>query len=214
VASCTLIGMSAIIFDFDGTIADSFDFVLDYLTDEAKLPSLVGNDRQDFRHLSMIAMARELGHSRFRLPGLFFRGRRVMAGVIDEVEPFADVSDTIRKLHAEGHELFIVSSNSLPSVRAFLHRHELHEYFLEIYGGIGLFGKAPALKRLLREQNLQLDDSMYIGDEVRDVEAAQSINMRVIAVLWGFAKPADLRHHKPTAVAETPSDLIKVIEEL
>jgi phosphoglycolate phosphatase len=206
--------MSAIIFDFDGTISDSFDYVLDFLTMQAKRPLLVGIERSALRGLSMVALARELGHSRLRLPILFWRGRRIMMVAIGKVEPFAGMPEVIRKLHAEGHKLFIVSSNNLTNVREFLHRNQLHEYFLEIYGGVGMFGKAPALRKLLQEQNLELGDSLYIGDELRDVEAAQSIKMRIIAVLWGFAKPEDLRTLKPTALAETPENIIKIIEEL
>ncbi len=206
--------MAAIIFDFDGTIANSFDYVLDFLSDQAHAVRLEGTERQAQRGLSMIAMARSLGHSRWRLPMLFVRGKRIMTRAIDEVRPFDGMPEVIRKLHAEGHELFVLSSNNLVNVRKFLHEHELHEYFLEIYGGVGMFGKAPALRKLLREQQLALDDSLYIGDELRDVEAAQSISMRSIGVLWGFAKPHDLRALKPTAVAEAPNDIIKIIEEL
>jgi phosphoglycolate phosphatase len=206
--------MSAIIFDFDGTIADSFDYVLEFLTVEAKLKPLVGTDRLALRHLSMIAMARKLGHPHWRLPLLFWKGKRVMTRAIETVEPFAGMEEVIRKLHAEGHELFIVSSNSLANVHAFLHRYELHEYFLEIYGSVGMFGKAPVLRKLLREHQLELNDSMYIGDEIRDAEAAQSIKMRIIAVLWGFARQDDLRALKPTALATTPEDIIRITEEL
>ncbi len=206
--------MSAIILDFDGTIADSFDYVLDFLTVQAKLPLLIGTERAKFRHLSMIAMARKLGHPHWRLPMLFWRGRQIMRMSIDHVEPFPGVSEVIRKLHAEGHELFILSSNNLVNIREFLHRNDMHEYFLEIYGGVGLFGKAPALRKLLKEQHIELDDSLYIGDELRDVEAAQSLGMRIIAVLWGFARQSDLRARKPTALAETAEDIIKITEEL
>ncbi len=206
--------MSAIIFDFDGTIADSFDYVLDFLTVQSRALPLEGTDRQKLRHLSMIAMALALGHKHWRLPLLFLRGRRVMVHAIENVEPFAGMAEVIRKLHAEGHELFIVSSNNLANVHAFLHRYELHEYFLEIYGGVGMFGKAPALRKLLKEQQLELDDSLYIGDETRDVEAAQSVNMRIIAVMWGFARQADLRALHPTALASTPEDIIRITEEL
>ena len=203
-----------IIFDFDGTIANSYDYVLDFLTDQAGLVRLEGAPRQALHGQSMVAMARELGHSRWRLPILFVRGKRIITRAIYQVEPFEGMAEVVRKLHAEGHELFVLSSNNLINVRKFLHRHDLHEYFLEIYGGVGMFGKAPALRKLLKEQQLKLEDSLYIGDELRDVEAAQSIGMRILAVLWGFAKPHDILLLKPTAIAETPTDIIKRIEEL
>ncbi|MEO7364461.1 MAG: HAD-IB family phosphatase [Candidatus Saccharimonadales bacterium] len=203
-----------IIFDFDGTIADSFDYVLEFLTVEAGVEPLIGTDRQAFRNLSMIAMARKLGHRHWKLPLLFWKGKRVMSRALETITPFDGMPEVIRKLHAEGHELFIVSSNSLLNIREFLHKYELHEYFLEIYGSVGMFGKAPVLRKLLREQHLELAESLYVGDEQRDVAAAQSIQMPIIAVLWGFARQADLRRRRPTALAETPDQIITIIEEL
>ncbi|MGC1176710.1 MAG: HAD hydrolase-like protein, partial [Candidatus Saccharimonadales bacterium] len=150
----------------------------------------------------------------WKMPFLLMRGRRRMRQVIGQLEPFAGIPEAIRALHAEGHELFILSSNTLRNVRDFLHQHELHTYFLEIYGSVGLFGKASALRRLLREHNLERGDAIYIGDETRDVQAAQSLSLRVIAVTWGFTKPATLKALHPTALADQPSDLIRILEEL
>jgi phosphoglycolate phosphatase-like HAD superfamily hydrolase len=166
--------MSAIIFDFDGTIADSFDYIVGFLAAEAKLPPLTADQRQELRGMSMTAIGRHLGHSWLGLVRMFFRGRRLMAGNIQHVHPFEGMPDVIRKLHAEGHELFIVSSNTVHNVHTFLHHHNLHTYFLEIYGGVGLFSKAPALRRVLRNNNLDIKDALYIGDELRDVERSQA----------------------------------------
>ncbi len=206
--------MAAIIFDFDGTIADSFDYVAGFLIKEAGPEAAAATDKQDLRGLSMAAMARQLGHGWWRLPGLLFKGRRQMGGVINQLRPFDGMADVIEKLHAEGHELFIVSSNRVKNVRAFLRHHGLQTYFLEIYGGVGMFGKAPALRRLLRDQQIETKNAVYIGDELRDVQAAQSIKLPVIAVTWGFARPSSLIRLKPTAVVERPGDIVGAIGEL
>ena len=205
--------MAAIIFDFDGTIADSFDFVADFLADEAGQAPLDADKKQTLRGLSMFAMARRLGHSWWRLPRLLFKGRKGMGPVMNQVKPCDGMAELFQKLHGEGHELFILSSNTVPNVHKFLHRRQLHTYFLEVYGGVGLFGKASALKRLLREQKLQKDSTIYIGDELRDVQAAQSIGMRVVAVTWGFARPSDLEALQPSALADTPARLTQILEE-
>jgi len=100
------------------------------------------------------------------------------------------------------------------NVRSFLHEHALHTYFLEIYGGVGLFGKAPTLRRLLREQHLDPKDAVYIGDELRDVQAAQAVSLPVIAVTWGFARLSDLKAKRPTALANRPADLMGILDKL
>lgn len=216
---CTLIHhMATIIFDMDGTIADSFDYVSEFLARQAGEWPLTAKEKESLRGLSMGAMAKKLGHHWWNMPELFFKGRSRMRHSIKHLRPFQGMPEVIRKLHAEGHELFIVSTNSLNNVRHFLHVNGLHTYFLEIYGGVGVFGKAPALRRLLREQNLEIKDAVYIGDELRDVEAANSINLRVIAVTWGFARrkrlEAKLKAGEVAALAHIPADIIRVLEEL
>jgi phosphoglycolate phosphatase len=102
--------MAAIIFDLDGTIADSFDYIVDFLVDEAELAPFEPEIKQQLRGRSMVAIARQLGYSWWRLPGLFINGRRKMHDAMKSVKPFDGMPEVIRKLHAEGHELFVVSS--------------------------------------------------------------------------------------------------------
>lgn len=207
-------GMAAIIFDFDGTIADSFDYVADFLAASSRRAPLSTHQKQDLRQRSMIRMARQLGHPWWRLPSLFMKGRKQMTAGITDIKPFAGIPEVLQKLHAEGHELFIVSSNTVVSIHAFLHHHNLHTYFLEVDGNVGLLGKGRALRRLLKAQSLETNDAVYIGDERRDIHGAQVIDMRIIAVTWGFDQPAALKALKPTAVANKPAELITILEEL
>ena len=206
--------MAAIIFDFDGTIADSFDFVATFLAEGANLPPLTGKQKQELHSLSMAAMARRLGYGWWRLPFLLFKGRRQMKGSIKQLQPFDGMPAVIRQLHADGYKLFIVTSNSVRNIHDFLHHHQLEAYFSEVTGSIGWFGKAGALRRLLKKHRLEVASAIYIGDELRDVEAAQSIQLPVIAVTWGFARPGDLTVLRPTGLAGSPPKLLSMLREL
>jgi phosphoglycolate phosphatase len=206
--------MAAIIFDMDGTIADSFDYVSEFLAKQARLEPLTDEQKQRLRGMSMGAMARMLGYNWWDAPLLFYRGRRRMRQAIKHLEAFTGMPEVIRKLHAEGHELFILSTNSVPNIRNFLHKQKIHKYFLEIYGGVGVFGKAPALRELLKENSIEIDQAVYVGDERRDVEAAQAIGLRAVAVTWGFAHRGNLVALQPMAVVDTPAELMKILEEL
>ncbi|MFO0781509.1 MAG: HAD-IA family hydrolase [Candidatus Saccharimonadales bacterium] len=205
--------MAAIIFDLDGTIADSFDFVADFLAEKKNGEHLDSREKRELYGLSMLAMARKMGHPWWRLLRLLFEGRKEMGKIINQVPVFAGLPEAIRKLQAEGHELFIVSSNTTQNIHAFLAHHELQTYFLEVYGGASL-NKSKTLKALLREQSIDVADAIYIGDETRDIKAAHAVNMRIVAVTWGFASKEDLRNQRPTAMVHTPGELLAFLEEL
>ncbi len=206
--------MAVIIFDFDGTIADSFDYVANFLAREAGVAPLDKSARTDLKGRSMIGMSRQLGFKWWQMPRLFFKGRSQMRKTIKQLKTFNGMPELIRKLHAEGHELFVLSNNSVRNVRLFLHRHKMYKHFLQIYGGVGVFGKGPALRKLLEDQKLEIEHAVYVGDELRDVEAAQSIGLRAIAVSWGFADRQNLKDAKPTGLADTPGELMRILEEI
>jgi phosphoglycolate phosphatase len=206
--------VAAIIFDFDGTIADSYDYFLTFLAREAGKKPLTDDQKAEFHGLSLVRMTRRMGVSWLRLPRLLHTCRREMNPAMRHLKPFPGMPEVIRKLHGEGHTLFILSTNTVSNMRKFLQHHELDGYFSELYGGAGLLGKAPALRRLLREQHIETRKAVYVGDEVRDAEAAQSIGVRIITVTWGFARADELKDRKPTGVAHSPQDIIDILSGL
>lgn len=206
--------MAAIIFDMDGTLANSFDYVVDFLVKEKRIKDFSSDQKDELRDLSMVAMAKKLGFHWWDGPRLIIKGRRRMNASINDLEAFKGMHEIVRKVHEEGHELFILSSNSVKNIQQFIKKEGLEEYFLEIYGGVGLFSKSSSLKRLLNDQNIEITNSVYVGDELRDVEAAQSIGMRIIAVTWGFASKNELESANPTGLADTLQELMQILEEI
>lgn len=207
--------MAAIIFDFDGTIADSFDYVASFLERHVRRGRpLTHEEREKLRGMTMHQMARHLGSPWWYLPVLFIVGRRAMGKAIYNVPIFEGMGRTIDKLHAEGHELMIVSSNNNRNIKRSLKQHHLHKYFTDIAGNAGFFGKRRAIRRILRRNSLRHEDAVYVGDEARDVIAAKEAGVRIIAVSWGFDKRHILEALKPTAIADKPADVITILEEL
>jgi phosphoglycolate phosphatase len=207
--------MATIIFDFDGTIADSFDYVAAFLQRHVrKQHPLTEEEKQTLRGMTMKEMARHLGSPYWKLPILFIIGRYAMGRAIYNVPIFEGMGRVIDHLHAEGHELMIVSSNNTRNIKKSLKQHHLYKYFTDIYGNAAFFGKRRGIKNILWRNSLLPRDAIYIGDEARDIVASKAAGIRVIAASWGFDKADILESHKPTAVARKPEDIITILEEL
>lgn len=201
--------MATYIFDFDGTIVDSFDYVLGFLSKEAGRDKPVGKEAEAFRNRSMKDMALTLGIPFWRLPLLYFKGRRVMRAHMDNLRPFVGMTELIETLSDSGHQLYIVSSNSGRNIRRFLIKRSLSQHFYAVKGGAGLFGKDNIIRGLFRRYKIT-GDVFYIGDETTDIRAARAANVKSIAVTWGFASREELADKEPDYLAMTPDDILMI----
>jgi phosphoglycolate phosphatase len=80
-----------------------------------------------------------------------------------------------------------------------------------VYGGVGLFGKTGALRRAILTDKLRTTDCYYVGDEVRDIEAARRARVKIISVAWGYNAPEALQKRKPYALIKQPKDLAPLL---
>jgi phosphoglycolate phosphatase len=202
-----------IIFDFDGTIADSFEMVVGIVQELSGHPrSLSPDEVERLRGMSLVHVGEELHFRPWEVPFLLMRGRRRMTRRLMHVAVHQGLPAVIRRLHADGHQLFIVSSNSQKNIRLFLRHHHLSKEFTGLYGGVGLLGKGRMLRKVLRRNRLDSQDTWFVGDEVRDVTAAQAVGIPVVAVTWGFNNATILSKHHPTHLIETPEQLLDLLQ--
>lgn len=55
---------------------------------------------------------------------------------------------------------------------------------------------------------------MYVGDEVRDIDAAKAVGLISVAVCWGFNSRFALEKAQPSFIADNPEELLEFIQEL
>lgn len=204
----------AVIFDFDGTIADSFEYVLNFLKAEAhNAHDYTAVDKKTLRQMSMKRLALHLGVPVWRLPLTYFKGRRVMRAHMEHVKPFTGMPQVIKQLHAEGYQLFVASANSGKNIRHLLRQQDLLPYFKAVRGGSGYAGKASFIRQMLVRYRLSRQSTWYIGDETSDVVAATASGVRCLAVTWGFADPKSLKEMEPEGIADKPADITRIVKE-
>lgn len=128
-----------------------------------------------------------------------------------EVPAFPGVPEMIRSLHADGHTLYILSSNAKSNIQIFLDNHGLTEYFADIvtvyYGSV--FYKIYGLHKLFHRHGLRRQDCYYVGNEILDMRAAARAGVRPIAVTWSGNERGQLPE-SAIYTADTPEDIVKL----
>ncbi|MBI3379140.1 HAD-IA family hydrolase [Candidatus Gottesmanbacteria bacterium] len=201
-----------IIYDFDGTLADNLQEMI-HLFKKYAGKELSQKDIKSLRSKRAQEAFRYLGISLFKIPWIIRQMRQDHSISIDKVYPIKGIKEVLYELNKKGYQQGIVTSNSEENVKLFLKYHQL-EVFNFIRTGSSFFGKDKVIRRLLKELYLKPNDVLYIGDEVRDCEAARKINIKMIAVTWGFNDEKILQKQNPEYLVRTPNELIKMLEKM
>lgn len=204
--------MKAVVFDFDGTIADSLLGVLTvYERAHRRKVPFTTEDVTGFRNKSLYTIARELKIPIYKLVWLMLFGRKAFKQHLDKVQIYDGIAALMKKLHAQGALLYVLSLNRPDSIHDFLRAHRLDSYVRAVYGKAFVLNKAPKLRVLMQQEGLQKHEVCYVGDQTIDVDSARRAGMRSIAVSWGYARREKLLSHKPDAIVDTAEQLEKAI---
>lgn len=206
-----------IIFDFDGTLADTLETITQItnrLSPEFGYPETTQAELTQLQQLSTWDNIKRSKISIFKLPFLLRRLRQELSQEIQKIHVFDDIPEALMGLKEQGYSLYIITSNTEENVQAVLERYELLSLFQQIYSRSSLFGKARLIRKLLKQENLSPQQAIYVGDETRDIDAAQRAKIRVIAVTWGFNSAQVLDQHNPDALVYQPNELISAIHKL
>jgi phosphoglycolate phosphatase len=200
--------IKAVIFDFDGTIADSFEiFVLSLETILKRPKPLSSQEINDSRKLSLREIIKRLEVKKWQFPLLVLKGKREISKHMDQVEVFKGMPEALEELSNAGYEIYILSTNTDNNIDNFLKKYQIKKYVKRVYADIGLRGKAKSLRKLRKREGLTNTDCIYVGDETRDIEAAQKADVKCVAVSWGYSAPEALETYKPDALVNRPADL-------
>ncbi len=206
--------MKVIIFDFDGTIADSLEVVLtisNRLAGEFGYPPTCSQDIKRLKNLSSREILQQSKVPFFRLPFLLRRLRCELNREICTLQPVPGMKEALLNLKQQGHRLGIVTSNSRENVMAFLAAQGMEELFDFIGSGFTIFGKGKVIQRIIQQYHLEPATVFYVGDETRDIEAAKKIQIRAIAVSWGFNSREVLAEQDPDFLIHHPQELIEIV---
>ena len=203
-----------VIFDFDGTLANSIDMVMgiynrmapDFGTDQVS--------REEFPYLRKLGYKKamkEKGIHWSQLPRIAIAISKELKSHMKEVQPYDGIVEELTAIKKSGYDIGILTSNQEPLVRDFLNDFNFPE-FTFLVSEKSIFGKDKALKKIIKKQNLDKDTVVYVGDEPRDVIACRKTGIAVIGVSWGLAGVEGFAKAEPDRLIDQPKNLLKTIK--
>jgi phosphoglycolate phosphatase len=199
------------VLDFDGTLADSFPWFAHELNAVARdwgFRRVAPEEMPRLRRLSADAIFRELRVPRWKLPWIARDMRHRMARDLERIRLFEGVAPVLERLAASELRVAIMSSNSHKTIQALLGP-RLCAGIEAFECGAALNGKARRLRRLSRRLGLPTTALLYIGDEVRDIEAADRAGALSGAVTWGYNSASALRARRPDWLFQRPDEIVE-----
>lgn len=203
------------IFDFDGTLADSFPFFISVFNQLAKQHEFMPIDAANIpalRNYDARQMMHHVGMPPWKLPLVARSFIKLMKREGDRIPLFEGVDEMLADLARQGIRLVVVSSNSHDNISQILGPENMQRISLTECGA-SIFGKASRLRRVLGKSGVAATEAIYIGDQATDIEAAHAVKISSGAVAWGYGEIDSLMAYAPAeafhSMAQISSALLR-----
>lgn len=197
-----------VIFDLDGTLVDSLSWFLSVVNGVAReygFREVPDHEIEPLRREGPREILRRLEVPLWKLPAIAHRMRALKREQADTISLFPGVPAMLRRLHEAGLTLALATSDSEDNARRQLGDSAC--LFSHFACGASLFGKAAKFKSIMRRAETTAAQTIAIGDEVRDIEAARATGMACGAVTWGYSVPDTLAAMKPDLTFDSIDDI-------
>src|SRR5258708_2939618 len=191
--------IKVVLFDFDGTLAQTMLPALkiaNRLAPEYNLKKISLKEAEKLKDLGAKEIIKLYKIPFYKVPQIVLRIRKELSKELPKIKAFPGIKEVLTKLKKRNMVLGIVTSNSKENVEQFLKNNGILEIDF-IYSELNFFGKGKVIKNLLKKRKINPKTALYVGDEVRDVEAARNGGVKVVAVSWGYNSRKKLHEQKP-----------------
>lgn len=133
-----------IIFDFDGTIADTLDVIVSIsnrLAADFGYKQTSIEEIAQLKNLSSRQIIKQSGISIFKVPFLIRKVKGELNKEIQRLKPIPGMKEALIELKNQGNKVLILTSNSKANVMLFLEENNMQDLFDSIYSGATLLAK-------------------------------------------------------------------------
>ncbi|PSL40974.1 phosphoglycolate phosphatase [Planomicrobium soli] len=205
--------MKHILFDFDGTLADSAHLHMqawNALADRYKFKPVTIEDLHSTRNLTIQQRAKLYNFPMHKLPVILPKIYQHFKENIGEVKLFEGIKEMLDALSSQGYIVGIVSSNAKENIEILLKQEQI-DSVSQVLSSSKIFGKDAVIKKFMKQHNLVPNQILYVGDEVRDIIACNKVAVPFMWVSWGLDGYELIEKEKPKYVIHSPEELIDIL---
>ncbi|KEF38529.1 haloacid dehalogenase superfamily enzyme, subfamily IA [Schinkia azotoformans MEV2011] len=203
-----------VIFDFDGTLADSRVVLVaawNSLAKKHNFKKLKLEELDALKKLSIKERSRLLQIPLYKVPIILPQFFQLYRQGIKNIKPYDGIKEMLNDVEKKGCKIAIISSNSRENILYFLKHYQIKN-IKEVLCSSKIHGKDRLIIRFLREKQLKSSEVVYVGDEHRDVVACKKTGVQMIWVGWGYDAEEVVDPLKPDYKVYTPAEILKVIK--
>jgi len=205
--------MKYIIFDFDGTLADStavFASAWNTLAQKYKFKGIEFKEIESLKKLSMAERSKLFDFPMYKLPMILPQFYRLYRQSLNEVHLYEGIKDVLTEIDKRGYKILIISSNSQENILEFLKMNGI-QCVSNVLCSNRIFGKDKVLKKFLKDSSSFASDVLYIGDEQRDIVACKNVGVPIIWVSWGYDSIEVIQQEEPEYKVNAPKEILDII---
>ncbi|NCP66747.1 HAD family hydrolase [bacterium] len=203
-----------LLWDFDGVMADSTQFVFSYWRQEMKKAGIdfkLSDYQATFTHKfpfeylaeNYPTVAEDI-KTKYSLYEENYYPVKVKA-FPNFISNFLEISPNF--------EHHIISSNLKSVIDSWLKIQGLTPYFKSVVGRETEGYKDEKINHLLRRLHRNKSEALFIGDTISDIEHAQAAGVKNIAVSWGVHSKDQLKKAQPDMICDTIEELFSTLKK-
>ncbi len=213
--------IKAVLFDLDGTLADTapdLGYAVNRMREARGLPPLAASVTRPVASLGARGLLNagfgigpehpEYGSMRVEFLLLY------ESNICRETRLFPGTNELLQKIEARGLRWGIVTNKAERLARLLLDKLPMTSRPACIIGGDSTPHIKPHPAPLFAACSViheEAGDCIYIGDDLRDIEAGRAAGMKVAAVRWGYLNGGNVESWNADWILEKPQDLLQFL---
>lgn len=202
-----------LLWDFDGVMADSTDFVFTYWQqafNQAGIDFGLEDYQATFTYKFPFDYLRE--HFDQNLVEQIYHDYSAHEEKLypQSVPAFAGFIKGFEQI-ADQHEHHLVSSNLQSVIKPWLGNHNLETSFRSVLGRETPGYKDAKITTLLQQHQIPASEVIFVGDTVSDIEHGHQAGVQTVAVTWGVHGREMLEPTKPHHLCDTMDELFTLL---